>query len=174
MNAQQADLLAESRREKFLTEFTQSYKYTEIKARLQEAIFRLGVEKFKKQYGGLKKLDTAQKNKFKAELYIFLQKKLKDCLSEAITQTQQATLPPDIVAQFEQIKDKQTALQEQSFRETSAQKHTRLADEFAIIFDVANTEREFVNMLIANPQNADKWYELALFSLKFNMQAKAE
>jgi len=41
-------MLAESRRERFLTEFTQSYKYTEIRARLQEAIFKLGVEKLKK------------------------------------------------------------------------------------------------------------------------------
>lgn len=29
-------------------------------------------------------------------------------------------------------------------------------------------------MLIANPTDADKWYEFALFSLKFGMQAKAE
>lgn len=102
-------MLAESRREKFLNEFTQSYKYTEIKARLQEAIFRLGVEKFKKQYGGTKKLDEATKNKFKAELYIFLQKKLKDCLTEAISNPQSA-LPQDIVSQFEQHRDQQTVL----------------------------------------------------------------
>jgi hypothetical protein len=166
-------MLAESRREKFLNEFTQSYKYTEIKARLQEAIFRLGVEKFKKQYGGSKKLDDATKNKFKAELYIFLQKKLKDCLTEAISNPQSA-LPQDIVSQFEQHRDQQTVLQEQSFKESTADKHTRLANEFSIICDVENTEREFVNMLIANPTDADKWYEFALFSLKFGMQAKAE
>jgi hypothetical protein len=41
-------MVAESRRERFLHDFTQSYKYTEIRNRLQEAIFRLGVEKFKK------------------------------------------------------------------------------------------------------------------------------
>ena len=43
--------LADSRRERFLTEFTQSTKYVEIRTRLQEAIFRLGVEKFKRQFG---------------------------------------------------------------------------------------------------------------------------
>jgi NAD(P)H-nitrite reductase large subunit len=90
-------LLAEQRRERFLTEFTQSYKYTEVRNRLQEAIFRLGVEKFKKQVGGGKQLDLAQKNKFKAELYIFLQKKLKECLSQAIEDKAQS-LPTDIVA----------------------------------------------------------------------------
>lgn len=94
-------MLAESRRERFLTEFTQSYKYTEIRSKLQEAIFKLGVEKFKKQVGGGKVLDSAQKNKFKAELYIFLQKKLKECLKEAISETQRESLPQDIVTQFE-------------------------------------------------------------------------
>lgn len=34
LNAQQTEMLAESRRERFLTEFTQSYKYTEIRSRL--------------------------------------------------------------------------------------------------------------------------------------------
>jgi len=96
-------MLAESRRERFLTEFTQSYKFTEIRSRLQEAIFKLGVEKFKKQIGGGKVLDAAAKNKFKAELYIFLQKKLKECLTEAISGSQKQVLPADIVTQFEQI-----------------------------------------------------------------------
>lgn len=90
-------MLAESRRERFLTEFTQSYKYTEIRALLQEAIFKLGVEKFKKQIGGGKMLNAAQKNKFKSELYIFLQKKLKECLKEAISGSQKLSLPVDIV-----------------------------------------------------------------------------
>jgi hypothetical protein len=29
-------------------------------------------------------------------------------------------------------------------------------------------------MLVNEPNNSDKWYEFALFSLKFHMQAKAE
>jgi len=78
-------MLAESRRDKFLAEFTQSHKYVEIRSRLQEAIMLLGVEKFKRQMGAGKPIDAAAKNKFKAELYIFLQKKLKQYLNEAIT-----------------------------------------------------------------------------------------
>jgi hypothetical protein len=101
LSTQQTEVLAEQRREKFLTEFTQSYKYTEIRTRLQEAIFRLGVEKFKKQVGGGKQLDAQAKNKFKAELYIFLQKKLKECLQEAIGESQRQSLPVDIVTQFD-------------------------------------------------------------------------
>jgi hypothetical protein len=37
-----------------------------------------------------------------------------------------------------------------------------------------STEREYVNQLVANKNDADKWYEFALFSLKYKMQAKAE
>jgi hypothetical protein len=84
LSSQQAELLAESRRDKFLAEFTQSHKYVEIRSRLQEAILLLGVEKFKRQMGAGKPLDAVTKNKFKAELYIFLQKKLKQYLKEAI------------------------------------------------------------------------------------------
>jgi len=34
-----------------LTEFTQSTKYQQLRNRLKQAIFRLAVEKFKKQMG---------------------------------------------------------------------------------------------------------------------------
>ena len=167
-------MLAESRRERFLTEFTQSHKYTEIRALLQEAIFKLGVEKFKKQIGGGKVLCSAQKNKFKSELYIFLQKKLKECLKEAISGSQKSSLPADIVTQFEHIEDSKNQLVEGSFSEDSDAKHQRLADEFDVICDVKNVEREYVNMLVEASDSADKWYEFALFSLKYHMQAKAE
>jgi tetratricopeptide (TPR) repeat protein len=43
-----------------------------------------------------------------------------------------------------------------------------------VICDVKNVEREYVNMLVDQPHSADKWYEFALFSLKYHMQAKAE
>ena len=90
-------MLAESRRDKFLAEFTQSHKYVEIRSKLQEAILLLGVEKFKRQMGAGKPLDAATKNKFKAELYIFLQNKLKQYLKEAVSQAQRGSLPSDIV-----------------------------------------------------------------------------
>lgn len=43
-----------------------------------------------------------------------------------------------------------------------------------MICDVQCAEREYVNILIDDPTSSDKWYEFALFSLKFDMQAKAE
>lgn len=43
-----------------------------------------------------------------------------------------------------------------------------------MICDVKNVEREYVNMLVEKPDLTDKWYEFALFSLKYDMQAKAE
>mmetsp|Transcript_45851 Transcript_45851/g.60758 ORF Transcript_45851/g.60758 Transcript_45851/m.60758 type:complete len:87 (-) Transcript_45851:1822-2082(-) len=43
--------VAEARREKFLTEFTQLPKYLELRNRLKQAIFRLGSEMIKKKAG---------------------------------------------------------------------------------------------------------------------------
>jgi len=53
--------------------------------------------------GAGKPLDAATKNKFKAELYIFLQKKLKQYLTEAIGSAQRGNLPADIVNQFDKL-----------------------------------------------------------------------
>jgi hypothetical protein len=116
---------------------------------------------------------VAEKNKFKAELYIFLQKKLKECLTEAIT-SHAGDLPVEIVSQFESIEHNKAQLVESSFSESAQAKHRRLAEEFDTITDVENTEREFVNQLTFDMNNADKWYEFVLFSLKYRMQAKAE
>lgn len=165
------EVQAEQRRERFLTDFTQSYKYTEIRTRLQEAIFRLGVEKFKKQVGGGKQLDAAAKNKFKAELYIFLQKKLKECLHQAM---QEQDLPLDISSQYKNLEKEKNLSIQSSFTEEQEAKHSRLAEEFDVIQDVECAEREYVNNLLDDPNNKEKWYEFALFSLKFGMQAKAE
>jgi hypothetical protein len=63
---------------------------------------RVGVEKIKKQTGA-RKLTKNEKDSFKAELYIFLQRKTKECLDRAITKGQRANLHSDIVSQFENI-----------------------------------------------------------------------
>jgi len=102
LSTKQMETLAESRRERFLTEFTQSNKYVEIRTKLQEAIFRLVVEKFKRQIGPGKKIDAATKDKFKAELYIFFQKKLKEIMEIA---DQKHNLPSDIVSQLESLRE---------------------------------------------------------------------
>jgi hypothetical protein len=45
----QIESQAERRRERFLTEFTQSHKFKELRNRLKQAIFRIAVEKYKKE-----------------------------------------------------------------------------------------------------------------------------
>jgi len=49
MQASYMEKMAEARREKFLTEFTQQTKYLELRNRLKQAIFRLGSEMIKKK-----------------------------------------------------------------------------------------------------------------------------
>ena len=143
LSSKQLEAMAENRRERFLVEFTQSNKYVEIKNKLQEAIFRLGVEKFKRQIGSGKQLTKEDKSKFKAELYIFLQKKLKDCLNRAIKQGN--SIPVDIVTQFEQLQESAQIKIEESYQENEVDKVSRLAAEFDKLDDVDNSERQRVN-----------------------------
>ena len=89
----------EKRRDKFLTDFTQSAKYADLRDRLKQAIYRLAVEKFKKQMGP-NPLTKEERDKFKASLYIFLQKKMKDSLNEAMEKGRGNLIHLDIQKQY--------------------------------------------------------------------------
>lgn len=82
-----------------MTEFTQNSKYQELRNRLKQAIYRLAVEKYKKQMGP-EPLTKEERDKFKASLYIFLQKKLKDSLAEAMDRSKTESIHPDISRQY--------------------------------------------------------------------------
>lgn len=68
----QIESQAERRRERFLTEFTQSHKFKELRNRLKQAIFRIAVEKYKKEVSANHQLTAEDRTKFKANLYILL------------------------------------------------------------------------------------------------------
>ena len=87
---------------------------------------RLGVEKVKK-HSGAKKITKQQKDTMKAELYIFLQKKLKQCLDIAINTRQRQSLHSDIVQQFQKIQLSQEDKVYESFSENQEHKCARLA-----------------------------------------------
>lgn len=173
MQASYQEKLAEARREKFLTEFTQLPKYLELRNRLKQAIFRLGAEMIKKKTGAAP-LSASAKDKLKAELYIFLQTKTKKCLEEAILSTQRSSLHSDIVSQFENISGAREDKFYESFRETTLEKFDRLALEFDTVRDIENAERNFVNHLVDEPNDARKWEEFAQFCLRYGLQIKAE
>lgn len=61
----------ENRRERFLIAFNQSVKYQQLRDRLKQVIFRLAVEKYKKSIGA-SGINKDQRDKFKANLYIYL------------------------------------------------------------------------------------------------------
>jgi len=73
----------EQKKEKFLVEFNTSGKYHALRDKLKKAVFRLAVEKYKKTVGpeGFKGADRA---KFKAELYTYLNEQLKLTLNAAV------------------------------------------------------------------------------------------
>jgi len=60
------------RRERFLTEFTQKPKFKELRNRLKQSIFRISVEKYKKEVSAQNPLSNEDRTKFKANLYILL------------------------------------------------------------------------------------------------------
>ena len=144
MQASYQEKLAEARRERFLTEFTQLPKYLELRNRLKQAIFRLGAEMIKKKTGA-GPLTAGSKDKLKAELYIFLQTKMKQCLQDAILTTQRSTLPSDIVTQFENITTAREDRYYESFRESTAECFARRAQEFDTVRDIETAERNYVN-----------------------------
>ena len=88
-----------------------------MRNRLKQAIFRLGAEMIKKKTGP-KPLTSEEKDKLKAELYIFLQTKMKTCLQEAILSTHRNSLHTDIVSQFENIQGARDDKFYESYRET--------------------------------------------------------
>ena len=109
------------------------------------------------------------KSKFKAELYIFLQKKLKDCLLRAVGDTQRDSLPSDIVIQFDQLREQAGNKAADSFQETQQSKIDRLAEEFDQLDDVSNAEEQIINCLVTNSAtDAEKWYDYAKFCLRRN------
>lgn len=93
--AQQREM-REQRKEKFLVEFNTSSKYLVLREKLKKAILRFVVEKYKREIGN-KQLSQAEKDKFKANLYVYLNEMMKKTLQSAIdTQKEQGTLHQDI------------------------------------------------------------------------------
>ena len=127
-----------------------------------------------KKKTGAAPLTVSQKDKLKAELYIFLQTKLKSCLREAVLMTQRNRLHPDIISQFENITGARQDKIEESFKETITQKFDRLALEFDTVRDIDNAEKNFVNTLVDEPNNSKIWESFTQFCLRYNLQIKAE
>jgi hypothetical protein len=127
-----------------------------------------------KKKTGAAPLTASQKDKLKAELYIFLQTKLKSSLREAVMLTQRNKLHPDIISQFESITAGREEKIEESFKETITQKFDRLALEFDTVRDIDNAEKNFVNTLVDEPNNSKIWESFTQFCLRYNLQIKAE
>ena len=122
-----------------------------------------------KKKTGAAPLTVSQKDKLKAELYIFLQTKLKSCLREAVLMTQRNRLHPDIISQFENITGARQDKIEESFKETITQKFDRLALEFDTVRDIDNAEKNFVNTLVDEPNNSKIWESFTQFCLRYNL-----
>lgn len=63
--------MREQRKEKFLIEFNTGTKYLVLREKLKKAVLRFAVEKYKKEIGQ-RGLTAEERDKFKAELYVYL------------------------------------------------------------------------------------------------------
>lgn len=121
-SVRQQEAAIDQRREKFLTEFTQNSKYMELRNRLKQAIFRLAVEKFKKEMGP-EPLTKTERDKFKASLYLFMQKKLVDSLSDAMDRAKADGVHTDISKQYSAIEEVKSDRITASHKESKMQKY---------------------------------------------------
>ena len=80
----------------------------------------------------------------------------------------------DISKQYFAIEEMKSDRVTNSYQEHLMQKYSRLATEFEQINDIENAEKNHVNQLILNPDDAKKWGEYANFCLRNDMQLKAE
>jgi hypothetical protein len=74
-----------------LTEFTQKPKFKELKNRLKQAIFRISVEKYKKEVSSSQPLSPEHRTEFKANLYILTQQVMQYALRKAIKHGRKST-----------------------------------------------------------------------------------
>ena len=120
-----------------MIEFNSHAKFLVLREKLKKAIFRLVIEKYKKTVGP-KGLSTDERDKFKAEIYTYLNEQIKVSIDLAIDM-QKESLHHDIVHQNEFMKD--VKARKKTFNETDQEREMRLYREFDIIGDKKSAER---------------------------------
>jgi hypothetical protein len=133
----------EQRKEKFLTEFNTSPRYTMLRDKLKKSVIRLAVEKHQKTVGSQPQTPQ-QRDKFKADLYCFLVEQMKVAL-DLIFKHNATQLNPDIVQVREQVQEEKRRVQERSFKDESiSKKAERLFREYDTIRDHKEAEKQMV------------------------------
>jgi hypothetical protein len=120
-----------------LIEFNSSQLYSSLRQKLKKAIFRLAVEKYNKQVDHKGLPSKQQKEKFKAELYTFLQEQMKVFLNQAMdmhienSQYNQGTPMHNDLIMSHKGKEQEIATKiEKSFKETEYEKFNRHYQEY--------------------------------------------
>lgn len=75
--------MREQRKEKFLQEFNSSPKYLVLRDKLKKAVLRFVVEKYKREIGN-KPLNKEEREKFKSNLYVYLNELMTQTVQRAI------------------------------------------------------------------------------------------
>eukprot|EP00347_Sterkiella_histriomuscorum_P008804 403343688 len=170
--AQQKEM-REQRKEKFLQEFNTSAKYFVLRDKLKKAVLRFVVEKYKREQGN-KILTQDEREKFKAELYVYLNEMMVTTVQQAIDSTKD-TLHTDIWMQQNVIRDERLARANKLPQESLKEKCLRLYKEFDVINDQENSERWLVHCITKEGlYNFEYFTQLQQFCLKYGMYLRAE
>ena len=131
--------MREQKKEKFLHDFNTSPKYLSLRDKFKKAVLRFVVEKYKKEVGS-KPLTLVEKEKFKADLYVYMNEQTKAMINRVIDYERE-NLHQDIPLQRDVLRDERQAKINKAFIENAYDHNKRIAKEYDIIGDKENTER---------------------------------
>ena len=170
--AQQREL-RENRKERFLTEFNTSSKYHVLRDKLKKALFRMIVEKFKKEVGP-KGLTAEERVKYKAKIYAFLNEQIKETIDQAISVINN-DLHQDIVTQHNMIKEERATRITKAFLDSAdSEKQARLQKEYITLDDRDNTEIALLNTEELSAYYSSRENERSIFCLSNGNYLQAE
>jgi len=166
--------MREQKKEKFLQDFSNNPKYFLIRERFKKAVLLFVVEKYKKEVGP-KGLTALEREKFKANLYVYLNEQMKAMLNNVLDNERQ-DLNQDIWMQRDVLKDEKQARIAKGLQESALDRAKRLANEFDVVNDQENAERCLTNwfVLADNQWKLDESFPLPKHFLKWGKYLRGE
>ena len=120
--------MRENRKEKFIIEFSTNPKYFVLRDKLKKAILRIAADRYRKKVGH-KGLTQTERDKFKAELYCFLNNQMRTIIPE-ILNFHSTDIHQDIIQQKQVLTEEKNKQLAKTFTEADKDKNLRLFQEF--------------------------------------------
>ena len=172
LSDQQKREIREQRKEKFLSEFQTTGKYTILKEKMKKCIMKIVRDKFQKT-GSLASIAPDVKDQFYSELYSFLIEQMRQTLNDVITDRKNE-LHEDLVASMKQANKERDTVITTITNESPADRELRLATENEIINHLSQSEKAFKNLINVDRENHKHSYLYCQYLLRRKNFPKAE